>query len=121
MVGEVSNVCWLDAEVLEGLGRRIDDLVVELALNLIGRHDGPPKSLVQDTGNGLEKHLGHIDVAPPLVDFAVNHLRDFSGSVGLGTVKLKSLGSSVVVEEHLLKSLANIDHLKRLLDATVLE
>lgn len=119
MVGEVGDICRLEAEVLEGLGLRIDDLVVELTLNLIGRHDGPPKGLVQDTGDRLEDLLGHIHVAPPLVDFAVNHLGDLSGSVGLGTVELKSLRSSVVVPEHLFKSLANINHLKRLSDAIV--
>lgn len=119
MVGEIGDICRLDAEVLEGLGRRIDDLVVELTLNLIGRHDGPPEGLVHNTSNRLENPLGHIDVAPLLVDFAVNHLGDLSGRVGLGAVKFKGLGSSVIVEEHLFKSLANVDHLERLLDAIV--
>ena len=118
VVGEVGDICRFDAEVLEGLGVRIDDLVVELTLNLIGRHDGPPKGLVHETSDGLQNLLRNIDMAPPLVDLAVNHLGDLSGAVGLGAVKLVSLGSSRIVEEHLLKSLTNVDDLKGVLDAT---
>lgn len=44
-VGDLGSL--LNTQILEGLGCWVDDLVVELTLNLIGRADMPPKSLVK--------------------------------------------------------------------------
>lgn len=109
MVSPLADVGGLNVQILESLGRLVNYLVVELALNLVGRHDVPPQSLIDDGSRRLEDGFGHVDVSALLEDLTVNQLGDFSHGVLLGTVKLESLGGSVVVPEHLLQSLTDID------------
>lgn len=114
VVGEVGNVARFDTKVLECLGLRIDDLINELALDLIGRQRVPPKSLVKHTGDGLENSLWNVEMSPLLKDFLVYHLGDLCHAILLGTVELKGLAGSRVVVQHLLKCHTDINGLHRL-------
>jgi len=112
VVCEGADITSLDAKVLEGLGGLINELVVELPLNLVGRHDGPPQRLVDKSGNRLENLLGHVDVPALLHDFPVDHLGDLGSRVLLGAVELIRLRGSAVVQANLLERLTNIDNLQ---------
>lgn len=116
MVCEVGNVTRLDVKVLEGLGRGVNDLIVELTLNLIGRHGVPPEEAVQDASQRLENSLGKINVATLLVDLPVDHDGDLRQAVLLGTVQLKCLTCRRVIVQHLLESSTNVDGLRMSVD-----
>lgn len=109
VIGEVGNVTRLNAEVLEGLGFRIDDLIHEFSLDLICRHCVPPESLVENLSNGLQHRLGDIEMSALLEDFLVNKVCNLSHAVLLRSVELKGLSSGGVIIEHLLKSGTDID------------
>jgi len=113
MISPLADVAGLDAQVLERLGRLVNDLVVELALDLVGRHDVPPKQAVDQTSSRLQDALGHVNVAAPLEDFAVDQLGDLGRRVVLGAVQLKGLGRRLVVVQDLLERLTDIDDLLR--------
>ena len=108
VIGKVLDITRGDAKILEGLGRLVDDLVVELPLDLVGRHHGPPDRLVHNPGHGLQDRLGDIDVPPLLEDFAVDHLGDLLGGVVRGSVELICLRRRRVVKEDGLESLTDI-------------
>lgn len=109
MESQVSKVSWLDAEVLEGLRIWIDDLIQELTLNLVTGKDRPPKSLVKESGSWLEDSLWHVDVSAVLVDFLVDQLSDLGCGIVLWSVELVCLRGSVVVLEHFLQSVSDIN------------
>ena len=111
VVDEVADLTRLDAKILECLCCVVDDLVMELSLNLVGRRDGPPQQLVQETSDGLENGLGHIDVSALLVNFPVHKLSNLGRRIILRPIELESLRGGGVVVEHELQSLANIDDL----------
>lgn len=91
MVGEVSNVTGLNAQIPESLGLRVDVLVQELTLYLIGSDGSEIEELVEQLGDGFQDSLGDVDVAALLVDFLVNHLGDLTHAVLLGAVELEGL------------------------------
>ena len=103
------NVHWLNAEVLEGLGARVDDLVHELSNDLVSATDGPPEELVQEICKRAHDLVRNVDVPPGLEDFAVHHFLELSHLVLLWSVELVRLSGSAVVVEHLLESLADIN------------
>lgn len=111
VVGEVGDIDGLHAEILERLGLRVNDLVHELTLNLIGGQGVPPEGLVQDTSDGLENGLGNVDVSTLLEDFLVHKLSDLGHAVLLRSVQLVGLASSGVVVKQLLESGTNINGL----------
>jgi hypothetical protein len=111
MIGPLADVAGLDAQVLERLGRLVDDLVVELTLDLVGRHDVPPEQAIEQAGDGLQDPLGHVDVPAPLEDFPVDQLGDLGRRVVLGAVQLKGLGRRLVVVQDLLERLTDVDDL----------
>lgn len=53
MESKVCKLSWLYSKIFEGLCSRINDLVNELALNLVFCDHRPPKRLVHYLGNGL--------------------------------------------------------------------
>ena len=108
MESKLAQLSRLNAKVLERLGRRVNVLVHELPLNLVGGHDRPPEVLVQVVSHGLEHGLGQVDVTSVLDDFAVHQLRNLSRRVVLGSVELVSLSHGAVVVQHMLKSSANV-------------
>lgn len=110
-VGQIGGL--LHAEVLEGLGCRVDDLVDELALHLVGGQSVPPQGLIDVVGEGLEKSLGDVDVTALLDDFTVDQLGDLGGGVVLGTVQLEGLAGSAVIVQHALQSGTDINGLDR--------
>lgn len=109
LVGEVGDVARLDAEVLEGLRVLVNDLVVELALNLVGGAEGPPQSPVQDTKKGLHHGFGQVDVTALLDDLTVDKLRNLLHAVLLGAVELEGLAGGRVVVADLLECLTDVD------------
>lgn len=110
-VCEVGNVARLKTEVLESLCVLVNDLVVELALDLVGGAQRPPEGLVEHAHHGLDHRLRQVDVAAGLHDFLVDHLRDLLHAVLLGSVKLEGLaGGRVVVADHF-ESLTDIDNM----------
>lgn len=111
MIGPLADVAGLDAQVLERLGRLVNDLVVELALDLVGRHDVPPEQAVEQAGGRLQDPLGHVDVAAALEDFPVDQLGDLGRRVVLGAVQLEGLGRRLIVVQNLLKRLTDVDDL----------
>lgn len=111
VVGQVGQLIRLNAQVLEGLGSRVDLLVHELPLHLVGGHGGPPDELVQVVGQGLQGALGDVDVAAVLDDFAVDQLGNLGGRVVLGAVKLIGLTGGRVVVEHELEGSTDVDGL----------
>lgn len=110
-VGQIGGL--LHAEVLEGLGCRVDDLVDELALHLVGGQSVPPQGLVDVVGEGLEKSLGDVDVTALLDDFTVDQLGDLGGGVVLGAVQLEGLAGGAVIVQHALQSGTDINGLDR--------
>lgn len=110
-VGQIGGL--LHAEVLEGLGCRVDDLVDELALHLVGGQSVPPQGLVDVVGEGLEKSLGDVDVTALLDDFTVDQLGDLGGGVVLGTVQLEGLAGGAVIVQHALQSGTDINGLDK--------
>ena len=110
-IGQIGGL--LHAEVLEGLSLRVDDLVNELALDLVGGQSVPPKVLVDVVGEGLEKGLGDVDVAALLDDFAVDELGNLGCGVVLGSVKLECLTGSAVIVQHALEGGTDINGLDR--------
>ncbi len=113
VISPLADVGGLDAQVLERLGGLVDDLVVELALDLVGRHDVPPEEAVEQAGGGLQDALGDVDVAAALEDFAVDQLGDLGCRVVLGAVQFEGLRGRLVVVEHLLERLTDVDGLGR--------
>ncbi len=113
MVSKVSKVNWLDAEILEGLGVWIDDLIDELALDLVTGKNRPPKSLVKESGGWLKDGLWHVNVSAVLVNFLVNQLSDLGHRIVLWSVKLVCLGCGAVILEHLLEGRSDIDGVHR--------
>lgn len=109
MICEISDVTRLNVEILECLGRRVNDLVVELALNLVGRHGVPPQEAVQNASQRLENSLGKIDVTALLVNLSIDHNGDLCQAVLLGAVELEGLTSRRVIVKHLLESGTNIN------------
>lgn len=112
VIGPLADVARLHAQVLERLGGLVNDLVVELALDLVGGHDVPPDEAVEQPGGRLQERLGHVDVPAPLVDFAVDQLGDLGRRVVLGAEQLIGLGRRVVVVQHLLERLTDVDDLQ---------
>lgn len=110
-VGQIGGL--LHAQVLEGLGIRVDDLVEELALHLIGGQGVPPQELVDVVGEGLEEGLGDVNVTALLDDFTVDQLGDLGGGVVLGAVQLEGLTGGAVVVQHALQSGTDINGLDR--------
>lgn len=110
-VGQIGGL--LHAQVLEGLGCRVNHLVHELALHLIGGQGVPPQELVHVVGEGLEDGLGDVDVTALLDDFTVDQLGDLGGGVVLGTVQLEGLAGGAVIVQHTLQSGTDIDGLDR--------
>ena len=110
MIGELANVTRGNSEILEGLGRGVNDLVVELALDLLARNiGGPPEHLVENSSEGLQDSLGKVDVPPLFVDLLVDQLGNLSHGVKLRSVKLERLRGSAVVERDLLEGLADVN------------
>lgn len=101
VVGKVGNVTRLNAEVLEGLCLRVNDLVNKFALNFVSRHAVPPERLVENPGNRLQHSLGDVDVSPLLKNLLVHHGRNLCHAVLLGAVQFKRLTCGGVVVEHL--------------------
>lgn len=114
MESQVLQLGRLNTQVLEGLGRGIDLLVDELALNLVRRPDVPPQQLVHVVRERLQQGLGHVDVAAALDDLAVHQLGDLGHRVVLGAVQLEGLTRGRVVVQHVLQSGSDINGLHRL-------
>lgn len=108
-VSEVGNVTRHKVQVLEGLGVLVDELIVELALDLVGGADGPPESLVQHAEHGLDHRLGHVDVAAGLHDFLVDQRGDLLHAVLLGAVELEGLAGGAVVVADDLEGFADVN------------
>ena len=100
MKGQTAQLRRLDAQVLERLGAGINDLVDELALNLVRGERVPPEDPVEDIGHGLNQHLGHVQVPPFLDDLAVDELGDLGGGVVCRAVQLIGLLRRGVVFDH---------------------
>lgn len=109
MVGQVGRLAH--AQVLEGLGLRVDHLVVVLALHLVGGHGVPPEELVEVVGGGLEDGLGHVDAAAVLDDFPIDELGNLGRGVVLGTVEFEGLADGGVVVQHLLHRTGDVNRL----------
>ena len=90
----------LDAQIPKRLGARVNDLIDELALNLIWGESVPPENLVQHVRHGLEHDLWYVEMASLLDDFAVDELGDFGGGVVYGAVELVGLLGGGVVFDH---------------------
>lgn len=97
MEGKVADLSRLDSKILECLRIRVDLLVNELPLHLIGTDGGPPEELVEIIGHWLQQGLGNVDVTAVLDDLTVNKLGNLRGGVVLRAVELKSLPSSSVI------------------------
>lgn len=110
-VRQVGNL--VHAEILEGLGRGVDLLVNELALDLVGGHGVPPEVFVEVVGEGLEEGLGNVNVGALLDDFTVDQLGNLRGGVVLGTVELEGLTNGAVIVQHLLKGGTDVNGLKK--------
>lgn len=113
MEGQVGQIGGLvHTEVLEGLGGRVNHLVNELALHLVGGQGVPPQELVGVVREGLEESLGDVDVTALLDDFTVDQLGDFGGGVVLGAVQLEGLAGGAVIMQHSLQSGTDINGLE---------
>ena len=113
MEGQVGQIGGLvHTQVLEGLGCRVNHLVNELALHLVGGQGVPPQELVDVVGVGLEEGLRDVDVTALLDDFTVDQLGDFGGGVVLGAVQLEGLSGSAVIVQHSLQSGTDINGLE---------
>jgi len=99
VVGELADVTGLNAQVLECLCCRIDGLVDELAINVLGRQDWPPKCPIEQAGDGLQDCLRDVDMRALFEDFSVDELRDLRGRVVFRPKQLKGLGRCAVIEE----------------------
>lgn len=113
VVGEVCDVSGLNTKILEGLGLGVNDLVHELALDLVGRESVPPERIVKHTSNRLEESLGDVQVSALLEDFLINKFGDLPHGVLLRSIQFEGLSGSAVVVEHLLQCRADIDGLGR--------
>lgn len=111
MESKVAKLSRLNTKIREGLRSGIDLLVHIFALHLVGRHDVPPKKLVNPVGSRLQQELGHVDVAAVFNDFAVNQLGNLGRGVILRAIELEGLAGSGVVVKHALKTGADIDSL----------
>jgi len=108
VVGPLADIGGLHAQVLEGLGRRVNDLIVELAFDLVARKAGvPPEDAVDELSQGLQDRLGQVDVPALLVDFAIDQLGDLGHRVLAGAVQFEGLAGRAVVVEHALEGLAD--------------
>ncbi len=110
-VSEARQLGRLNVQVLERLGGRVNFLVDELALNLVGRRDGPPQRAVEQARQRLEHHLGQVDVPVLLHDLLVNELRHLRHAILPRAVQLKRLRRRAVVGDHGLQAGCNINHL----------
>lgn len=108
-VGQVGRL--VHTQILEGLGRGVDLLVMEFPLDLIGRRGVPPQVLVKVVGEGLQNRLGEVEVAALLDNLTVHQLGDLGSRVVLGAVELVGLTNRALVVQHQLQSSANIDGL----------
>lgn len=111
MVGEVRNVARLDAQVPEGLGFGVNDLVHELALDLVGRESVPPQCTVKKAGHGLQDSLGYVDMASLLENLLIHKGGDLGQRILLGTVQLVRLANRRLVVQHLFQGCSHIDGL----------
>lgn len=113
MESKLAELSGLNPEILERLGRRVNLLVHEFPLNLVGRHDRPPEVLVQVVSHRLEHGLGQVDVTTVLDDFPVHQSGNLSHRVVLGSVELIRLSHCGVVVQHVLESSANVGGLNQ--------
>lgn len=117
MVGPLADLAGLHTKVLERLGRLVNDLIVELALNLVGRHNVPPEEAVQETGGRLQERLGEVDVPALLENLPVDQLGNLGCRVVRRAVQLIRLCRRAVVEQHLFQCLADINDLQTILNS----
>merc|ERR1712054_320865 len=113
VVCKVSNVAGHNVQILKGLGLGVNDLVQELALDLVGRDRPPVEVLVEETSHGFQDGLGDVDVTALLVDLLVDHAGNLRELVLLGTVQLKGLRGRRVVVQHLLQGRTNVNGVNR--------
>lgn len=85
---------------------------MELALNLIGGHGGPPESLVKVVGGGLGDELGDVEGGTVLNDLPLNKLGKFGHGVVGRAVELKSLANGALVVQHQLKGVSDLGGLE---------
>lgn len=111
MEGEVGDLGWLDTKVLEGLSGRVDLLINEFPLDLVGMQRRPPQKLVDIVRHRLQQELRHVDVAAMLDNFTVHELSNFGSRVFLRAIQLEGLRRRVVVIQHTLESGSHINHL----------
>ena len=109
MKQEPLQIRRLDTQILERLSLGIDPLVDELPLDLVRARGVPPKKLVQRVRNRLHDGPRHIDVPPPLDDLPVHELADLGHGVVGRPVQLVRLRSGVVVLQHHLQRLPDVD------------
>jgi hypothetical protein len=117
--GEVAELCGLNAEIFECLGRLVNLLVNELPLHLIGGDGMPPEELVQVVSHRLQDSLGNVDVAAALDNFTVNQFRNLRSRVVLRSIELESLAGSGVVVEHCLEGGTNVNGLYNMISVTL--
>jgi hypothetical protein len=111
---QAADISWFDAKVLECLRREVNFLINKFPFDLIGRQDWPPQSSVQDCRSRLENGLRDIDMSAMLDNLLIDQFSNLCRGVILGAVELEGLRGSIVILEHFLKGLANVDSLQRL-------
>lgn len=110
-VGHLSRI--VNAQIFESLGRRVDDLVVERAFDLVAAHNRPPESLVDVMGGGLCNGLGDADGGAVLDNLTVHKLSNLAHGVVGRSVKLEGLANGALVVQHQLKGVSDLGSLKR--------
>lgn len=108
-VSQIFQVSRLDAEVLKGLCRAVDELVDGLLLTLVSTSNWPPNKLVKVVQERFHHSLWYVNVSSLMNDFPINQFTNFGHAVFLRTVELKRLSSCGVVVANLLKSSTNIN------------
>jgi hypothetical protein len=113
MESQVRQLCRLYGQILEGLRFLVDYLIQRLLLKLVGRCNLPVEELVEIVRKRLKQTLRYVDVATLLYDLTIDQLGDLTHAVIRWSVELECLASGCVIVSNLLKSLTDVDCLKR--------